>query len=110
MLENGKEVAVGDGVSSGQLTEPMNEADALDIVQAAIWTVLTAAGPAVLVAMVVGVAIALHAGADAGAGNHPDLRAEDPRVLLVVALSGPFIGTRSPSSPNVVFARIQNGF
>ena len=36
----------------------MNEADALDIVQTAIWTVLVASGPAVLVAMVVGVAIA----------------------------------------------------
>lgn len=37
----------------------MNEADALDIVQAAIWTVLVAAGPAVLAAMIVGLVIAL---------------------------------------------------
>ena len=36
----------------------MNEADALDIAQAAIWTVIVAAGPAVLAAMVVGVVIA----------------------------------------------------
>ncbi len=36
----------------------MNEADALDIMQAAVWTVLVAAGPAVLAAMIVGVAIA----------------------------------------------------
>ena len=36
----------------------MNEADALDIAQAAIWTVVVASGPAVLVAMLVGVAIA----------------------------------------------------
>ena len=36
----------------------MNEADALDIAQAAIWTVVMASGPAVLVAMLVGVAIA----------------------------------------------------
>ena len=36
----------------------MNEADALDIVQAAIWTVIVASGPAVLAAMVVGVVIA----------------------------------------------------
>ena len=32
----------------------MNEADALDIMQFAIWTVLTAAGPSVAVAMLVG--------------------------------------------------------
>ena len=37
----------------------MNEADALDIMQAAVWTVLVASGPAVLAAMVVGVTIAL---------------------------------------------------
>ena len=36
----------------------MNEADALDIVQAAIWTVIVASGPAVLAAMIVGVVIA----------------------------------------------------
>ncbi len=37
----------------------MNEADALDLFQAAIWTVLIAAGPAVIVAMAVGLIIAL---------------------------------------------------
>jgi flagellar biosynthetic protein FliQ len=37
----------------------MNEADALDLVQFAIWTVLVASAPAVLMAMVVGVGIAL---------------------------------------------------
>lgn len=37
----------------------MNEADALDILRNAIWTILVASGPAVLAAMVVGVAIAL---------------------------------------------------
>ncbi len=37
----------------------MNEADALDIVQAALWTVIAASGPAILAAMVAGVVIAL---------------------------------------------------
>jgi flagellar biosynthetic protein FliQ len=32
----------------------MNEADALDIVQTAIWTVILGSGPAVLAAMVIG--------------------------------------------------------
>ena len=36
----------------------MNEADALEIVQYAIWTVITASAPAVIVAMLVGVLIA----------------------------------------------------
>ena len=37
----------------------MNEADALDILQAAIWTIIVASGPAVAAGMIVGVAIAL---------------------------------------------------
>ncbi|MBN9136206.1 MAG: flagellar biosynthetic protein FliQ, partial [Phyllobacterium sp.] len=37
----------------------MNEADALDIVNQAIWTVIVAAGPAVGAAMLAGVIIAL---------------------------------------------------
>lgn len=37
----------------------MNEADALDIVNSAVWTVLMASGPAVLAAMLIGIGIAL---------------------------------------------------
>lgn len=37
----------------------MNEADALGIVQGAIWTILVAAGPAVAAAMLVGILVAL---------------------------------------------------
>ena len=37
----------------------MNEADALDIIQSALWMVIVGAGPAIGAAMVVGVAIAL---------------------------------------------------
>lgn len=37
----------------------MNQADALDIVQAAIWTVIVASSPAVGAAMLIGVGIAL---------------------------------------------------
>ena len=37
----------------------MNQADALDIVQSALWTVIVACGPAVAAAMAVGIVIAL---------------------------------------------------
>ena len=37
----------------------MNQADAIDIVQAAIWTIVIASGPAVAAAMAVGIVIAL---------------------------------------------------
>ena len=37
----------------------MNEVDALELVQAAIWTIIVAAGPAVGLAMLLGIVIAL---------------------------------------------------
>ena len=37
----------------------MNQADALDIVQSALWTIIVASGPAVGAAMAIGVIIAL---------------------------------------------------
>ena len=37
----------------------MNQADALDITQLAMWTLIVASSPAVVAAMVVGLAIAL---------------------------------------------------
>lgn len=37
----------------------MNEMDALDLVKFAIWTVILGAGPSVIAAMVVGIAIAV---------------------------------------------------
>ncbi len=37
----------------------MNEADALDLVRAAIWAVIVASGPAIGAAMLVGLAVAL---------------------------------------------------
>ena len=45
VLEGGKEIAVGSGRRHHPAGRRMNEADALDIVQFAIWTVLTAAAP-----------------------------------------------------------------
>jgi hypothetical protein len=37
----------------------MNQADALDLVRSAIWTVMLASGPAIVAAMLVGVLISL---------------------------------------------------
>ena len=72
----------------------MNEADALDIVQFAIWTVLTAAGPAVAVAMIVGVAIALVQALTQVQEITLTFVPKIVAILLVVAFSGPFIGSQ----------------
>jgi flagellar biosynthetic protein FliQ len=88
----------------------MNEADALDIVQYAIWTVLTASAPAVVVAMVVGVAIAFLQALTQVQEITLTFVPKIVAILLAVALSGPFVGAQISSFSTVVFQRIQNGF
>jgi flagellar biosynthetic protein FliQ len=88
----------------------MNEADALDIAQSAIWTVIVASGPAVLAAMVVGVVIAL---IQALTQVQEMTLTFVPKILAVfaaVALSAPFIGAQISLFTNMVFSRVQSGF
>ena len=88
----------------------MNEADALDIAQAAIWTVIVAAGPAVLAAMIVGVVIAfiqaLTQVQEVTLTFVPKILA----VLVTVAISAPFIGAQISIFCEVMFSRIESGF
>ena len=70
----------------------MNEADALDIVQSAIWTVILASAPAVGAAMVVGVAIALLQALTQVQEITLTFIPKILVILVVIALTGPFIG------------------
>jgi flagellar biosynthetic protein FliQ len=88
----------------------MNEADALDIVQYAVWTVLTASAPVVLVAMVVGIGIALIQALTQIQEITLTFVPKIVAIMLVVALTGPFIGAQISAFTNVIFERIQNGF
>jgi flagellar biosynthesis protein FliQ len=88
----------------------MNEADALDIVQYAVWTVLTASAPVVLVAMVVGIGIALIQALTQIQEITLTFVPKIVAIMLVVALTGPFIGSQISAFTNVIFQRIQNGF
>ena len=88
----------------------MNEADALDLVQYAVWTVLTASAPVVLVAMVVGVGIALIQALTQIQEITLTFVPKIVAIMLVVALTGPFIGAQISAFSNVIFERIQNGF
>ena len=88
----------------------MNEADALDIAQAAIWTVVVASGPAVLVAMLVGVAIAF---VQALTQVQEMTLTFVPKILAIfvtIAISAPFIGAQISIFTNIVFSRIESGF
>lgn len=88
----------------------MNEADALDIVQAAIWTVVVASGPAVAAAMIVGVVIAF---IQALTQVQEMTLTFVPKILAVfvtIALSASFVGAQISIFTDVVFSRIQTGF
>ncbi|PKA40893.1 flagellar biosynthesis protein FliQ [Rhizobium sullae] len=88
----------------------MNEADALDLFQAAIWTVLISAGPAVAAAMIVGLVIALIQALtqiqEATLTFVPKIVA----VLITVGISAPFVGSQISIFTDMVFSRIQSGF
>lgn len=88
----------------------MNEADALDIVQFAVWTILTASAPVVLVAMVVGIGIALVQALTQIQEITLTFVPKIVAIMLVVALTGPFIGSQISAFTNVIFERIETGF
>ena len=88
----------------------MNEADALDIAQAAIWTVVMASGPAVAAAMIVGVAIAF---VQALTQVQEMTLTFVPKILAIfvtIAISAPFIGAQISIFTDLVFSRVQSGF
>lgn len=88
----------------------MNEADALDIVQAAVWTVLVASGPAVMAAMVVGVFIAFLQALTQIQEMTLTFVPKIVAVMLALGVSAPLIGGQISIFTNMVFSRIQSGF
>ncbi|MCO6176536.1 MULTISPECIES: flagellar biosynthesis protein FliQ [Ciceribacter] len=88
----------------------MNEADALDIMQAAVWTVLVASGPAVLAAMIVGVVIALIQALTQVQEMTLTFVPKIVTILIVIGISAPFVGGQIALFSNLVFSRVQSGF
>jgi flagellar biosynthesis protein FliQ len=88
----------------------MNEADALDIMQAAIWTILVASGPAVMTAMVVGVAIALLQALTQVQEMTLTFVPKIVAIMVAIGVSAPFIGAQINLFATLVFSRVQSGF
>lgn len=88
----------------------MNEADALDIMQAAVWTVLVAAGPAVLAAMIVGVAIAFIQALTQVQEMTLTFVPKIVTIMIVLSVAAPFVGAQIALFSNLVFSRVQSGF
>ncbi|MCM2291385.1 flagellar biosynthetic protein FliQ [Allorhizobium sp. BGMRC 0089] len=88
----------------------MNEADALDIMRSAVWTVLVASGPAVLAAMIVGVTVALIQALTQIQEMTLTFVPKIVAILLAVGITAPFIGGQISLFANLVFSRVQSGF
>lgn len=88
----------------------MNEADALDIMQNAIWTVLIASGPAVLAAMAVGIIIAFIQALTQIQEMTLTFVPKIIAVMVAIGFSAPFVGAQIALFTNLVFSRVQSGF
>ena len=88
----------------------MNEADALDIVNQAIWTVIVAAGPAVGAAMLAGVIIALFQALTQIQEVTLTFVPKISVILSVLALTAPFVGSQINTLPLLSYSRIEKGF
>ena len=85
----------------------MNEADALGLVQSAIWTIVVAAGPAVLAAMVVGIAIALFQALTQIQEMTLTFVPKIIVILVVLSLTATFIGSNLYLFTAQVYSRIE---
>lgn len=88
----------------------MNEADALDIMQAAVWAVLIASGPAVMVAMFVGVVIAFIQALTQIQEMTLTFVPKIVAIMVTLGVTAPFIGAQINLFANLVFSRVQSGF
>ena len=88
----------------------MNEADALDIVQSAIWTIIVGSGPAVGAAMIAGVAIALFQALTQVQEITLTFIPKIVVILVTIVLTAPFIGAQIFSFTEQVYSHIEHGF
>ena len=88
----------------------MNQADALDIVQSAIWTIIMAAAPAVVAAMVVGLTIALFQALTQVQEVTLTFIPKIIAILVVISVSAPYMGQVIYGFAEQLYARIEHGF
>lgn len=88
----------------------MTEADALDMVQSAIWTVIVVAGPAVVTSMVVGIVIALLQALTQVQEVTLTFIPKIMAIFLVVILSANFMGASMFAFAQLSYSRIERGF
>jgi flagellar biosynthetic protein FliQ len=88
----------------------MNEADALELMRSAMWTVLVVAGPAIGAAMAVGIIIALF---QALTQIQEMTLTFVPKILVILAvltISASFIGGQIYLFTEQAYSRIEKGY
>ncbi len=88
----------------------MTEADALDIIQFAVWITLVGSAPAVVTAMVVGITIALLQALTQIQEITLTFVPKIVAIFLAVSVSAPFMGSQIGRLTDVLYARIATGF
>ncbi len=88
----------------------MNAVDALDLVRDLIWTVISASGPLVAVAMVVGIAIALLQALTQVQEMTLTFIPKIVAILLMILVTAPFMGSQIHTYTERAYARIETGF
>lgn len=88
----------------------MNEADALELLRAAIWTIILGSLPAVAAAMVTGLIIALLQALtqiqEATLTFVPKIVA----IFIALAVGAPFIGGQISTFTGQIYSRIEKGY
>ena len=88
----------------------MNEGDAIDLVQSAIWMVVVGAGPCVGAAMAVGVAIALLQALTQIQEMTLTFVPKMIAVFVAASLTASFVGSKFSIFTQSIYARIEQGY
>jgi flagellar biosynthesis protein FliQ len=88
----------------------MNEGDAVDLVQSAIWMIIVGAGPAVGAAMMVGVAIALLQALTQVQEMTLTFVPKMIAIFVAAGLTASFVGGKFEAFTEATYARIEVGY
>ena len=88
----------------------MNEGDAIDLVQSAIWMVVVGAGPCVGAAMAVGVVIALLQALTQVQEMTLTFVPKMIAVFVAASLTASFVGSRFSIFTQTVYSRIEQSY
>jgi flagellar biosynthetic protein FliQ len=88
----------------------MNEADALDLVRTAIWTIIIGSGPAVAAAMIVGLVIAILQALTQIQEMTLTFVPKIIAIFIVLTIGAQFIGGQIYAFSEQVYSRIETGF